>query len=173
MKSKKIYLAGPMEEVDDGGARWRSNIKSFLMIFDYTFFDPTVAEAKYTPAKYRNNWMGYMTAFKQWKVDDLPRFKRLMQKIIENDITSLRDSEYCLVYYDRETHKECYLKGGAGTIGEINECYMLKWAGKKAPKCILMSTIPIAEMPGWIIGCSDEIFFDWDKVKEYFIKRSD
>jgi len=91
--------------------------------------------------------------FREWKENDEEKFKTLMNKIIDRDLRHLTEkSDYVICKWD-----EYAVKGG-GTHGEITVAYY-----HKIP-VFLLSEMPRNRISSWILGCSENIFFDVESL---------
>ena len=91
--------------------------------------------------------------FREWKENDEEKFKTLMNRIIDRDLRHLTEkSDYVICKWD-----EYAVKGG-GTHGEITVAYY-----HKIP-VFLLSEMPRNRISSWILGCSENIFFDVESL---------
>jgi hypothetical protein len=148
------YLAGAIENAPEGGKVWRREISEFLVReLNHMVFDPTREENHVlTEEEFRH--------FRQWKTQDLQRFKQVVHKIIQKDIgTLLEQVDYIVCYWD-----EHVLQGG-GTHGELTMAYwhsipVYLWIG-----------MPLEQISSWIIGCSTQIFKDKSSLKKFLRQK--
>ena len=91
--------------------------------------------------------------FREWKENDEEKFKTIMNRIIDRDLRHLTEkSDYVICKWD-----EYAVKGG-GTHGEITVAYY-----HKIP-VFLLSEMPRNRISSWILGCSENIFFDVESL---------
>ncbi|RQV99298.1 MAG: hypothetical protein EH225_11805 [Calditrichaeota bacterium] len=145
-----VYLAGAIENAPDAGRKWREDISFFLTHeLNHQVFNPTLEENHIlTPFEFRN--------FRHWKTADLPRFRQVVHKIIKTDIGMLINQvDYIICLWDE------YVSRGGGTQGELTIAF---W--KQIP-VYMVTTLPLTDLSSWIIGCTSEIFYDFDSLKEF------
>jgi hypothetical protein len=153
-KTPIVYLAGAIENAPEGGRPWRQQIGAFLTNeLGLGVFDPTREENQLlTPEEFRN--------FRRWKAADLPRFRKAIHKIITNDLGTLtRRIDFIICYWDE------FVQFGGGTQGELTMAY---WHGIPV---YLVTEIPIENISSWIVGCSTEIFQDFNALQEFLKER--
>ncbi|MBN2057058.1 hypothetical protein JW905_19175 [bacterium] len=144
------YLAGAIEHAPDKGIPWRRELTSFLEDeLAHRVFDPTINEMALLDERER-------IGFRSWKKADLPRFRKTVRKIIDNDLNMLHSStDYVICYWDQFTSM------GGGTHGELTCAYRL------GIPVFMVTPLTIDEISGWIVACTDEIFPDFGALKEY------
>ncbi len=153
-KQPLVYLAGAIENAPDSGRSWREEISLFLeKELNQNVFNPCLEENHVlTPHEFRN--------FRKWKATDLPRFRKVVHKIIETDLTTLlKRVDYIICLWDQ------YVLNGGGTHGELTVAYL-----HQIP-VYMVSRIPLGEMSSWVIGCTTEIFSDFDQLKNFLLKK--
>ncbi len=150
----KIYLAGAIEAAPDDGKAWRRDIGQFLDAeFSIEVFDPSQHEQDFLTEEEKHN-------FRQWKSTDIKRFRPVIKKIIDRDLEQLLekcDAVICL--WDE------YVIPGGGTHGELTLAYE-----HKMPVYLILG-MPLEKVASWIVGCTTEIFLNFDEMKQYFIKK--
>jgi hypothetical protein len=148
------YLAGAIEHAPGGGQTWRKEISRFIQQeLGHAVFNPCLEENHLlTPEEFRR--------FRQWKSSDLTRFREVVHRIIHTDITNLLERvDYIICLWD-----EHVLKGG-GTQGELTMAF---W--HQLP-VYMVTRIPLTEISSWIIGCTSEIFQDFDSLQIFLRSR--
>ncbi|MGH2568129.1 MAG: hypothetical protein ACRDGA_07300 [Bacteroidota bacterium] len=151
MKRRKprAYLSGGMEYAKKEGADWRRELHSWLEEhLDHTVFNPSEESVKFLSRHLpRGN-------FRKLKTIDLPQFTSLVRKIVDLDSREIaRRSDYLVCYWDRSAQQ------GAGTKGELT---IAKFFGKPV---YMVTRINHANIPGWILGCTTEIFGSFSLLK--------
>lgn len=157
MKTKNeiplAYLAGAIENAPDAGCVWREEITGFLdHSLGHQVFNPCLEENHVlTPEEFNN--------FRKWKKTDIIRFRHAVHKIIETDLTTLLQKvDYIICLWDD------YVLGGGGTHGELTVAFL-----HQIP-VYMVSTIPVEKMSSWIVGCTTEIFQDFEELREYLLR---
>ncbi len=149
-----VYLAGAIERAPDNGCGWREEISRFLTEeLHHRVFNPCLEENHVlTPEEFRH--------FREWKISDLPRFRRVVHKIIRTDLTTLVNRvDYIVGLWDE------YVLPGGGTHGELTMAF---WHHIPV---YLVSHIPLPEMSSWIVGCTTEIFFNFEDLKQFLRQK--
>ena len=145
-----VYLAGAIEHAPDGGNRWRTNISQFLISeLQHRVFNPCLEESHILSAEEFEH-------FRSWKSDNLPRFRQVMHKIIETDVSMLINQvDYIICKWDK------YVFPGGGTQGELTVAF---W---HSIPVYMITDIPLQEMSSWILGCTTEIFKNLPELKKF------
>jgi len=144
-----------MEYAKGHGAGWRSSLSTWLtQELGHTVFDPTVVSEKFLRRFYPG------TNFFALKVQDLKRFRQILQRIVRLDLKEISArSDYVVCLWDQAARR------GAGTKGEITLAYYLR-----KPVYIVTRQSP-TRIPGWVIGCSTQIFRSMPELKRYLRLR--
>ena len=141
------YLSGAMEYSPDQGRGWRQEVSLLLK--------ERLGHEVFNPNEEINQILSDEEElhFREWKENDEEKFKTLMNRIIDRDLRHLTEkSDYVICKWD-----EYAVKGG-GTHGEITVAYY-----HKIP-VFLLSEIPRNRISSWILGCSENIFFDVESL---------
>ncbi len=141
------YLSGAMEYSPDQGRGWRQEVSLLLKErLGHEVFNPN-EEINQILSEHEE------LHFREWKENDEEKFKTLMNRIIDRDLRHLTEkSDYVICKWD-----EYAVKGG-GTHGEITVAYY-----HKIP-VFLLSELPRNRISSWILGCSENIFFDVESL---------
>lgn len=144
----KIYLAGAIEAAPDDGKTWRAHVTSFLNeTLNWEVFDPSLHEQDFLSNEETQN-------FRSWKTTDINRFRPVIKKIIDRDLHQLLNQcDGVIVLWD-----EHVLPGG-GTHGELTLAY------EHNMPVYLVLGMPLAQVSSWIVGCTTEIFDDFESLK--------
>ena len=149
-----VYLAGAIENAPDYGKEWRENISHFLIKeLQHKVFNPCHEENHVlTPHEFRN--------FRTWKMTDLKRFRSVVHKIIHKDLEMIKEQVSYIICFWND-----FVEKGGGTQGELTVAFL-----NQIP-VYMVSTKPIEQISSWIIGCTDEIFFDFESLKNFLRKK--
>jgi hypothetical protein len=149
----KVYLAGSIEHSPDGGRDWRRQLTPFLEgVLGHSVYDPAEDEKKdLTEEELRH--------FRSWKVADPQRFRSVIRKIIDYDLAILNSTDYVICYWDS------YASLGGGTQGELT------FARYRRIPVYLVRAVALERISGWIIGCADEVFSDFDELESHLLDR--
>ncbi len=156
-KNKKrplVYLAGAIENAPDAGSKWRRDISEFLESqLNHAVFNPTLEENHVLTNEEFNN-------FRKWKSSDLTRFRKVIHKIIKTDLTILTEKvDYIICLWDE------HVLAGGGTHGELTMAFWYKIP------VYMITEIPVEKMSSWVVGCTTELFYDFDSLKKYLMNR--
>ena len=144
------YLAGAIEYAPDAGAQWREEIELFLR--------EELHHEVYNPSREERNVLSPDEAryFRSWKSTDLPRFRKVVHRIIDTDLSMLIDKvDYVVCLWDE------HVLGGGGTHGELTISF------RHGIPVYMVTPIDITRISSWIIGCTTEIFPDFQSLKEF------
>jgi nucleoside 2-deoxyribosyltransferase len=147
------YLCGPIEFAEDNGRLWRRRLKPFLREnLGHRVYDPAADEQKNLTAEEAAH-------FREWKTADLERLRRVVRKIIAFDLDLIENkADYLVCYWDA-------LAKSGGTSAEMTVAY------RKGIPVYLVSAQPPAEISGWMLGCTDQVFTGIEELKEFLLAR--
>lgn len=150
----RFYLAGAIEAAPDDGKAWRAEMTNFLYTeLNWDVFDPSQHEQDFLTEEEKAN-------FRKWKTTDITKFRPVIKKIIDRDLEQLLqkcDGIICL--WD-----EHVLPGG-GTHGELTLAYE-----HKMPVYLVLG-MPMEKVASWIVGCTTEIFANFEELKLYLARE--
>jgi nucleoside 2-deoxyribosyltransferase len=147
------YLCGPIEFAPDGGKLWRRKLTPFLrQTLGHRVYDPAEDEKKSLTDEEAAH-------FREWKISDLERFRRVDRKIIAFDLDLIEHkADYVVCFWDSSAQS-------GGTSAELTVAH------RKGIPVYLVTTVPIEEISGWMLGCSDQVFTSVDSLKEFLAAR--
>lgn len=148
------YLSGSIENAPDGGRAWRAALKPFLI--------ETLRHGVYDPAEAIPQLLGreVYESFRYWKTSDPDRFRQTVRRIIVHDLEILTiRASYVICNWD-----EHVVKGG-GTHGELTMAY------HRGIPVYLVTHLPLENISGWILGCTDFIFPNFSELKHFLEKK--
>jgi hypothetical protein len=148
------YLCGPIEFVDGGGKLWRRKLAPFVREqLGHRVYDPAEDEKK-------NLTDEEVAHFREWKLADPERYRRVVRKIIQFDLDLIENkTDYLICYWDDPTATS------GGTPAELTIAF------RKGIPVYLVTPLPIEQVSGWMIGCSDQVFTTIESLKEYLAGR--
>jgi len=147
------YLCGPIEFVNGGGKLWRRKLAPFLQELGHRVYDPAEDEKK-------NLTDEEVAHFREWKIADPERFRRVVRKIIQFDLDLIENkADYVICYWDDPAATS------GGTPAELT------FAFRKGIPVYLVTPLPIEQVSGWMIGCADQVFTTIEALKEYLSGR--
>jgi hypothetical protein len=153
-KNLRIYLSGGMEYASNEGKDWRSTLQEWLeQELHCSVFNPNLESARFFAAHYP------AVNFRLLKKDNPELYKAIASGLVDLDCSEIAErTDLVIVYWDEAAMR------GAGTKGELT---MAKFF--KKPVC-MVTTIPREEIPGWVLGCTTELFPSFEALKEYLTK---
>lgn len=150
----KAYLAGAIEAAPDGGTGWRAEITRFLNSqLNWDVFDPSLNEQDFLTDEEKSS-------FREWKSTDINRFMPVIKKIIDRDIHQLlHECDAIICLWDE------HVVQGGGTHGELTLAY-----NHQMPVYFVLG-MPIEKVPSWIIGCTTEVFSEFEELKQFLLLK--
>jgi nucleoside 2-deoxyribosyltransferase len=148
------YLCGPIEFTEDGGRLWRHKLAPFLRDqLGHRVYDPAEDEMK-------NLTEEEAAHFREWKTTDLDRFRRTVRKIVAFDLDLIENkADYLICYWPSENAHS------GGTSAELTVAH------RKGIPVYLVTPIPIDQVSGWMLACSDQLFTSIEGLKEFLVAR--
>jgi nucleoside 2-deoxyribosyltransferase len=146
----RIYLSGAIEHSADGGRSWRALLSGRLRReLGHEVYDPAADEKKDLDEEERRE-------FRRWKLEDPPRFRATVRKIIAWDLGRIeRGTDALVAFWDVAAAR------GGGTAAEITLAHRL---GK--PVYVVLG-MPRSEASGWVLACADRVFEDFDELEDF------
>ncbi|HIA95096.1 MAG TPA: hypothetical protein EYO16_07445 [Candidatus Marinimicrobia bacterium] len=148
------YLSGGMENAQNEGADWRTEITVWLKNnLDHEVIDPVLESEKLV---IQNDAKDY----RDWKTTNPGKFKEFIRLLINQDLRAvIGKADYLIVLWD-----ESILYGG-GTHGEVTMAY---WVDRPV---FLINKLPEEKLSAWISSCATETFGSIDGLKEALLKE--
>lgn len=152
-RNRRVYLSGGMEYAENEGRDWRSLMQEWLeTALSCSVFNPNAESQQFFAAHAPD------VDFRRLKSSEPERFQELVSHLVDIDSHEIAEhSDYVICLWDEGAAR------GAGTKGELT---MARFFGKPV---YLVTAIPFAEIPGWILGCTTKIFPDFDALKEHLL----
>ena len=151
MRQYRVYLSGGMEYADGEGKSWRGELQSWLeSTLHQSVFNPNVESDKFFSAHYPN------VDFRKAKIEDMQLYQEIVRRLVEIDCNEIAGhSDYVICFWDEGAAK------GAGTKGELT---MAKFFNKPV---YLVTSFPLNDIPGWVLGCVSNIFNNFQELKVF------
>lgn len=129
---------------------WRRKLTPFLREqLSHRVYDPAEDEKK-------NLTEEESAHFREWKTTDLERFRRVIRKIIAFDLDLIENkADYVICVWESATSRS------GGTPAELT------FAHRKGIPVYLVTSLPVEQVSGWMLGCSDQVFSSIDSLKEF------
>ena len=152
----RVYLSGGMEYADDEGAHWRKDLQLWIeQDLRHSVFNPNVESDRYFTQHHPG------LDFRELKLVDTTRYTDIIRHLVEVDCSEIAyKSDYVVCFWDDGAAK------GAGTKGELT---MAKFFGKPV---YLVTSYPLSDIPGWILGCMTRSFGSFDELKRFLVHES-
>ena len=152
----RVYLSGGMEYAEGEGIHWRREMQTWLeKELGHAVFNPNIESDKFFASHHPG------IDFRSLKKDNVELYQQIVRKLVAIDCTEIAErSDYVICFWDDGAAK------GAGTKGELT---MAKYFGKPV---YLVSSFPLHDIPGWVLGCVSNTFHSFDDLKN-FLLRSD
>ena len=154
-RRQRVYLSGGMEYAIDEGRDWRSSLQQWLeQELQYEVFNPNVESERYFAGHLPNG------DFRALKTADPGTYISLAGGLVMLDcgeIASRTDLVIC--YWDEAAMR------GAGTKGELT---IAKYFDKPV---FMVTSMPMADIPGWVLGCITQIFISFGKLKAFLAEK--
>ncbi len=153
----RAYLSGGMEYADGEGVAWRKELQQWIeQNLGHQVFNPNVESERIFRADHPD------VDFRKLKFENISRYQEIVRKLVDLDCKEIaRHSDYVVCYWDEGAAK------GAGTKGELT---MAKFFGKPV---YLVTSFPLQEIPGWVLGCVTEIFGGFEELKKFLSVKRD
>ena len=148
---RRVYLSGGMEYAPDEGRDWRKDLQAWLEEeLRCSVFNPNVESEAYLRATHP----GF--DFRAMKHQDIEAYREVVRHLVDTDCREISErSDFVVCYWDDAAQR------GAGTKGEITLAHHFR-------KPVYMVTgLPLAQIPGWVLACTDSIFGDFDALKAF------
>jgi hypothetical protein len=156
-RCRRVYLSGGMEYAANEGRDWRSTIQEWLeRRLCCTVFNPNLESENF----FRTHAPG--VDFRALKLKDPLKFKELVARVVDIDCREIAErSDYVVCLWDEAAMR------GAGTKGELT---LARFFGKPV---YMVTHIPLTEIPGWVLGCTTELFPDFTGLQSFLSTGDD
>jgi hypothetical protein len=147
----RVYLSGGMEYAADEGRSWREDLELWL--------ERELGWQAFNPNRESDRFLAALTPdipFRSLKTADPARYLAIVGDIVDIDCREVAERADCVIcYWDDGAMR------GAGTKGELTIARYFK------KPVYLVTTIPFAEIPGWVLGCTTKMFNDFEELKAF------
>jgi hypothetical protein len=145
-----------MEYADNEGRDWRAQVQDWLEHeLASTVFNPNEESQKFFDAHFPG------INFRALKHTDPTRFQEIVRRLVDLDCREIADrSDYLICYWDSGAMR------GAGTKGELT---MAHYFGKAV---YLVTSMPFTDIPGWVLGCTNKMFPDFDQLRQFLFSST-
>ena len=154
-KRQRVYLSGGMEYARNEGGGWRGTLEPWIRAaLGHSVFNPTTESVNFLARRLPGK------NFRLLKTKDFPKFRKVVSQIVDLDSREIvQKSTYLICYWDRSAQR------GAGTKGELTLAHYFR-------KPVYMVTRMRPEsIPGWVIGCTTQIFPSFRALKSFLVQK--
>jgi hypothetical protein len=150
---QRVYLSGGMEYAANEGRDWRTALQTWLeQNLAAAVFNPNHESEKFFAAHYPG------LDFRAIKRSDPRLFQSVVSRLVDLDCREIATrSAYVICYWDEGAMR------GAGTKGELT---IARYFGKPV---YLVTTFPLPDIPGWVLGCTDRIFPSFEALQRFLL----
>ena len=154
-KRIRTYLSGGMEYAKNEGMNWRSKIETWVALqLGHTVFNPNSESERYLKKMLPD------INLRALKFSDVSRYQSVVRGIVKLDSEEIaKRTDYVICYWDKSAQR------GAGTKGELS---IARYFGKPV---YMVTRVQHSNIPGWILGCTSEIFSSFGDLKIFLQKK--
>ena len=152
----RVYLSGGMEYADNEGRDWRHTLQAWIESeLGWEVFNPNHESDIYFQTHHPS------VDIRALKSTDPERYKSIIVTLVELDCREIAErSELVLCYWDESAMR------GAGTKGELT---IAKHFGKPV---YMVTTIPLVEIPGWVLACTTRTFSSFPELQSFLLNST-
>jgi len=153
-KTLRAYLSGGMEFAKGEGIDWRMDMDAWIRKkLHHTVYNPNVESNAFLSRKLPNG------RFRDLKQQDADRYVHLVRELIDMDSHEIAEkTDYVVCNWDESAQR------GAGTTGEVT---LARFAQKPV---YMVATMPLTEIPGWVLGCTTRMFQSFEELKSFLLE---
>jgi hypothetical protein len=155
IKFQRVYLSGGMEYASNEGRDWRSTLQEWLeQELCCSVFNPNLESARFFSAHYP------AVNFRRLKSENPSLYKTIASGLVDLDCAEIAErTDLLICYWDESAMR------GAGTKGELTMAKFFK------RPVYMVTEIPREEIPGWVLGCTTELFGTFEELKKHLIEN--
>ena len=144
-----------MEYADNEGRDWRQAVQEWIETeLDWTVFNPNSESDRLFKTHHPS------VNIRALKSTDTLKYKEIIEKLVEIDCKEIAErSDIVICYWDESAMR------GAGTKGEVT---IAKHFGKPV---YMVTSMPLDEIPGWVLACTAEVFATFDSLYTFLRTR--
>jgi hypothetical protein len=142
-----------MEYAENEGRDWRRHLQEWLeKELESTVFNPNTESRIFLDTSYPG------IDFRATKQEHPDRYREIVAQLVALDCREIAEhTDFVICYWDQGASR------GAGTKGELT---LARFFGKPV---YLVTAFAFPEIPGWVIGCTDRMFPDFDALKRFLL----
>jgi hypothetical protein len=153
-KTLKAYLSGGMEFAKGEGIDWRMEMDGWIrQHLNHAVYNPNVeSNALLSRLLPEGN-------FRDLKQQDIEHYVSIVREFVDSDIREIAEkTDYVVCNWDESAQR------GAGTKGEVT---MARFTQKPV---YMVTTMPLTEIPGWVLGCTTRVFRSFAELKAFLLQ---
>jgi len=151
----RAYLSGGMEFAKGEGIDWRMEMDSWIRKhLHHTVYNPNVeSNALLSRLLPEGN-------FRDLKHQDIEHYVSIVRDFVDSDSHEIAEqTDYVVCNWDESAQR------GAGTKGEVT---MARFTQKPV---YMVTTMPLTEVPGWVLGCTTKVFQSFGELKTFLLEK--
>jgi hypothetical protein len=144
-----------MEYADGEGAGWRGSMQAWIEAsLRHSVFNPNAESDRFFAERYPQ------VDFRRLKEENVPAYTEIVRHLVDIDSQEIAQrSTYVVCLWDEGAAK------GAGTKGELTIARFFQ------KPVYLVTRFPHQAIPGWVLGCTTEIFGSFEELKGFLAAR--
>lgn len=151
----RAYLSGGMEYIAGEGRQWREQLQRWL--------ENDLGIDVFNPNAESDRILGQLCPgedLRRMKQSDSERYRTIVSTLVDLDCREIAErSDLVLCLWDEGAMR------GAGTKGELT---MARYFGKPV---FMVTSLPLQEIPGWVLGCTTRFFPSFDGLKTFLLSE--
>lgn len=147
----RYYLSGGMEYASDEGRDWRGVMQDWLeQELHASVFNPNFESDRLFTTRHAG------VNFRALKTEAPDQYRAIAAELVELDCHEIAErSDVVICLWDQSAMR------GAGTKGELT---IAKFFHKPV---YMVTTMPVSDIPGWVLGCATSVFGNFEELREY------
>lgn len=144
-----------MEFAKGEGIDWRMDMDGWIQKnLQHTVYNPNVTSEAFLSRKLPKG------KFRDLKLQNIDVYMDLIRELVDMDSYEIAEkTDYVVCYWDESAQR------GAGTTGEVTLC---RFTSKPV---YMVTRMPLAEIPGWVLGCTTKVFGSFDDLKVFLLVK--
>jgi hypothetical protein len=143
-----------MEFAKGEGIDWRKEMDAWIRKnLQHTVYNPNVESDAYLSRVLPTG------GFRDLKSQNIDRYVSIVRQFVDMDTHEIAEkTDYVVCNWDESAQR------GAGTKGEVT---MARFTRKPV---YMVTTIPLKEIPGWVLGCTTKVFQSFGELKTFLLE---
>lgn len=142
-----------MEFAKGEGIDWRMDMDAWIRKnLRHTVYNPNVTSDAFLSRKLPNG------KFRDLKLQNIDLYMEIIRELVDMDSHEIAEkTDYVVCFWDESAQR------GAGTTGEVT---LSRFTNKPV---YLVTRMPLAEIPGWVLGCTTKLFGSFEDLKAFLL----